>query len=205
MIGIIVAMNSDRVIGVGGKIPWYYPGDLARFKRVTLGSTVIMGRKTWESIPERFRPLKGRTNVVLTENLQGKSVLPDGAAWATDIKEALAYHEYKRKEALERRELDLRYEDVWFIGGARVYTEAMAYADVIDVTHVPWFGERDTPLAVLEREQVRFPALDEEVFCPMEIFPHTDDSSLTIQRFERRYGDKGNARLQELGLLRRSR
>lgn len=66
MIGIIVVLNTDRVIGVNGQIPWQgqYKGDLRRFKEVTMGATVIMGRKTWESIPAKYRPLEGRRNVI---------------------------------------------------------------------------------------------------------------------------------------------
>src|SRR3990167_10728622 len=63
MIGIITTINRDRIIGVNGKIPWHYSNDLKRFKKLTLGTTVIMGRKTWESIGKE---LSDRRNIVIT-------------------------------------------------------------------------------------------------------------------------------------------
>ena len=64
--GIIVAMTEDGVIGLGGTLPWHYSADLKRFKRVTLNSTIIMGRKTWDSLP--IQPLPERQNIVITRN-----------------------------------------------------------------------------------------------------------------------------------------
>ncbi|MGO1834016.1 MAG: dihydrofolate reductase, partial [Actinomycetaceae bacterium] len=64
--GAIWAQSLDRVIGDGASMPWHIPEDLAHFTRVTSGSPVVMGRRTWLSLPERFRPLPGRTNIVLT-------------------------------------------------------------------------------------------------------------------------------------------
>lgn len=180
-IGIIVAMNADRVIGVNGTIPWigeaYARADQRRFKRVTMGSTVIMGRKTWESIPAKFRPLEGRQNVILSSQL----LLSDvgvGRWWANSVEEALS----------------LVHRDAWFIGGARIYAEAMQYADVIDVTWVPWQVSPRLSYApghplhgpTVLQDAVYFPAIDETVFAPGPREPHPDDTALTIQRWTRR-------------------
>ncbi len=68
MISLIVAMDLDNLIGTNGRLPWNLPADMAWFKQQTMGKPVIMGRKTYESIPARFRPLAGRENIVLTNN-----------------------------------------------------------------------------------------------------------------------------------------
>jgi len=111
--GIMVAMSPEGVIGLDGKIPWHYRGDLRRVKRLTLGTTLIMGRVTWESLGGR--PLPGRRNLVVTSHpIPGAECFPDLAS-------ALAASE----------------GPVWFFGGARIYAEAMPIADFIDVVYVP--------------------------------------------------------------------
>ena len=87
IISLIAAMDRNRVIGVNGRLPWHLPADMAYFVKMTMGKPVIMGRKTYESIPPKFRPLRGRRNIVLTGN-------PDYAApgchIAHTIEQALA-------------------------------------------------------------------------------------------------------------------
>ena len=112
--GIIVAVSPERVIGVGNTIPWKYPGDQRRFKKLTMGGALVMGRKTWESIG---RPLPGRRNLVVT---RGKA---QGAECFRSVEEALA-----------AVPADV---PVWFIGGAGIYEAALRHADFIDVTYVP--------------------------------------------------------------------
>lgn len=113
MRGLIVAVSPEGVIGVGGAIPWHYPEDLKRFKRITMGSTIIMGRITWESIGSKTLP--GRRNIVITSR-----ALADVECFP-DIPLALAACS----------------GPVWFIGGAQIYREAIDYCDVMDVTYVP--------------------------------------------------------------------
>jgi dihydrofolate reductase len=113
VIGAIAAVSPEWVIGLDGKVPWRHPGDMRRFKRVTQGSTVIMGRLTWESM--NGKPLPNRRNVVLTSQ-----PLP-GVETYRDVESALA--------KVPR--------PVWFIGGARVYAEGMPHCDVLDITFVP--------------------------------------------------------------------
>ena len=87
MTSLIWAQSTSGVIGRDGGIPWRLPEDMARFKDLTMGHTVLMGRLTWESLPPKFRPLPGRRNVVLTRNPQYRA---DGADVITSLDEALA-------------------------------------------------------------------------------------------------------------------
>lgn len=116
MIGLVWAQADGGVIGAGGGIPWDLPEDRKHFAAVTRGATVVMGRATWESLPERYRPLPGRRNVVLTRQHGWGS---PGAEVAASLDEALAGG-----------------EDVWVIGGAQVYAAALERADVLEVTEV---------------------------------------------------------------------
>jgi len=113
MKGILVAVSPEGIIGKDNSIPWHYSADLKRFKRLTLGKTVIMGRRTWESLP--VKPLPDRRNIVIT-----RSSL-DGVECFLRIDEALGTCE----------------GDVWFIGGAGIYQEALGKVDIIDMTLVP--------------------------------------------------------------------
>jgi dihydrofolate reductase len=152
---LIVAVSPEGAIGLHGKIPWKHPGDLRRFKRLTLGAAVIMGRATWESMGSR--PLPGRRNVVVTSgSLAGVECHPS-------IESALAA---------------CQAAPVWFIGGARVYAEAMRHADLIDVTYVP---ERvDHP------EAIHFPAIDPAEWEEGPLVPHEDEPELTRREYRRR-------------------
>ena len=116
MRGMLFAVSPEGVIGVNGRIPWHYPGDVRRFKRVTMGKTLVMGRKTFESIGH---PLPGRRNIVVTSH----PLNVPGVECVRTVDEAVL---------LAGDEID-----TWFIGGARIYEEAMKYVDVIDVTYVP--------------------------------------------------------------------
>jgi dihydrofolate reductase len=115
-LSLIWAQARGGVIGADGGLPWHLPEDLALFRRLTTGSTVVMGRRTWESLPERFRPLPGRVNVVLTSD-DGWSA--EGALRAASVEQVLAEH-----------------EDCWVIGGGAVYAAFLPHADRLVVTDV---------------------------------------------------------------------
>ena len=132
---------------------------MRRFVRVTRGSVVIMGRLTWESMNRR--PLPNRRNVVISRR-------------AVDDVE----HYANIATALGAREREGETRDVWFIGGARIYEDAMAYCDVIDLTYVPDH--------VTDANAVRFPPIDESVWEPGEMVPHEDEPGLTRRVFTRR-------------------
>lgn len=117
-LGLIWAEAANRVIGAAGDIPWRLPEDQARFKRVTTGATVIMGRATWDSLPARFRPLPGRRNIVLSRDSCAQF---PGAEQAGSLHDALAL---------------AGTADIWGIGGAAVYAEMLAHADRLEVTQI---------------------------------------------------------------------
>jgi dihydrofolate reductase len=153
-VGLIVCVNPEGVIGKAGTIPWHYKGDFRRFKRVTMDSTVIMGRATWDSLPKK--PLPGRRNVVITrrplEGVETFASIPAALATTTG--------------------------PVWFIGGARIYEEAMQHCDVLDVTYAPD--------AVSGEDVVRFPPIDPALFEAGPLLPHEEDPALTRREYLRR-------------------
>jgi dihydrofolate reductase len=130
-VALIWAQAHGRVIGAGGALPWQLPEDMAMFRRLTTGSTVVMGRRTWESLPERFRPLPGRTNVVLTSDPAWSH---GGAHRAASVADVLAEH-----------------PSVWVIGGGAVYDAFLAHADRLVVTEVDLAVDGDTWAPVIGR------------------------------------------------------
>ncbi|WP_394756681.1 dihydrofolate reductase [Rhodoferax sp.] len=116
---LILARARNGVIGRHNTLPWHLPQDMAHFKRVTMGSPVIMGRKTWESLPPKFRPLPGRFNIVVTRQADWHA---DGACVAHSVPEACA--------------LCPPDSTAWVIGGAELYAQALALADAAVVTEI---------------------------------------------------------------------
>ncbi len=123
-LGLIYARARNGVIGAGGTLPWHLPADLAHFKALTQGCPVIMGRKTWDSLPPRFRPLPGRRNIVVTRQTDWHSA---GAERALSMAQALT--------------LCADAPTAWVIGGAEIYAQALPLAQVIEVTEI----DRDYP------------------------------------------------------------
>lgn len=130
---LIAALSENGTIGDKGKIPWHISADLKRFKQVTMGHPVIMGRKTFESIG---KPLPGRRNIVLTRD--ASRPLPDGVEQFTDLRAALQ---------------TCSDETVFFIGGAQVYREALPLADALFLTHVHKRVDGDTRFPEFDRSQ----------------------------------------------------
>ena len=118
-IGLIWAQARGGVIGKDGAMPWHLPEDLAHFKHTTLNHPVIMGRKTWDSLPARFRPLPGRRNIVVTRQ---ENLSQIGLQCASSLREALQFCENS--------------EQVWIIGGAQIYAQALPLADELVVTEI---------------------------------------------------------------------
>lgn len=114
-IEVIVACSNNYGIGKDNKLLWYIPEDLKRFKKLTTGHSVLMGRKTWDSLPEQYRPLPDRENIVITSK---KDV---------DIKGATVYNDLNL--------IPLR-KKLFIIGGAEIYRQTIEYADIIHMTQV---------------------------------------------------------------------
>ncbi|ALG12020.1 dihydrofolate reductase [Kibdelosporangium phytohabitans] len=130
MIGLIWAQAAGGVIGRDGTLPWHLPEDMKHFREQTAGATVLMGRRTWESLPPRFRPLPGRRNLVLSRTAQ------EGAETFPGLHQALATVS----------------GDVWIIGGAAVYEAALPLADKIVVTEIQESFDGDTYAPEVDRE-----------------------------------------------------
>lgn len=134
-LGLIYARARNGVIGKDGVMPWHLPEDLAHFKRTTAGCPVIMGRRTWESLPPRFRPLPGRSNIVVTRQPDWHA---DGATRAASLDEALR--------------LCAGAPQAWVIGGAQIYALALPLADTVVATELDVNVEGDTHAPVLGSE-----------------------------------------------------
>ena len=131
-LAVICAMSENRIIGRSNELPWHLPGDLKYFKQTTLGSPIIMGRKTWESIG---RPLPGRSNIVVSRNNQ---LTIEQVQTADSLTGAI-------KLAREVAVPD-NVSEVFVIGGAELYKEAFPLADRLYLTRVHSEGEGDTYL-----------------------------------------------------------
>ena len=119
-------------------MPWHLPEDLAHFKQLTSGCPVIMGRKTWDSLPARFRPLPGRRNIVITRQ--------------TDWSEDGVQRTSSLPEALQLCEQDKAASTVWVIGGGQIYAQALPLADRVEVTDIAQDFAGDTFAPVLGPE-----------------------------------------------------
>ena len=157
-LSLVAAVAHGGVIGREGTIPWRIPEDMARFRELTTGHTVVMGRRTWDSLPDRFRPLPGRRNVVLTRNPAWRA---DGADVAESLEAALALLEQESR--------------VYVIGGAELYAAALPLADELLLTEIALDVAGDT----------FFPTYDPREFVTAERTPHTsaDGTSFAFVRY----------------------
>lgn len=123
-LGAIWAQTIDGVIGRDGVMPWHVPEDLQHFQEVTTGKPVIMGRRTWESLPDTYKPLPGRTNIVVSRSVDTVEAR-DGAIWVSSLDAALEVA-HKAQEATGAGSL----ADAWIIGGGTLYAEALTREDL---------------------------------------------------------------------------
>jgi dihydrofolate reductase len=123
---LIFARAANGVIGANNALPWHLPEDMAHFKRTTLGCPVIMGRKTWDSLPPKFRPLPGRLNIVVTRQPDWQA---PRALRAASLPDACA--------------LCPADSDAWVIGGAEIYAQALPLASTAVVTEIEAVFEGD--------------------------------------------------------------
>tara|TARA_R110001606_G_scaffold64179_5_gene149091 strand:- start:618 stop:1085 length:468 start_codon:yes stop_codon:yes gene_type:complete len=127
MISIIVAKSKNNVIGSNGSIPWNIPKDLKYFKELTEGNTVIMGRKTYESLPKDKKPLPNRINIVITRDI---NFTANGCMVVGSLEEAIL-------------KIDNR-KNTFIIGGGEIYKQAINFVDKIYITEINDEYEGDT-------------------------------------------------------------
>jgi dihydrofolate reductase len=159
VIALVVAWaGPDRVIGRAGGLPWRLPSDMRHFRELTTGGTVVMGRRTWESIPERFRPLPDRRNIVLSS--AGSAFA--GAEGFTSLESALA----------------AAGTDAYIIGGGATYAETLPLADRVYATEIAEAVAGDT----------FFPALDPADWVVTSSSPPVAENghAFTINVYDRR-------------------
>lgn len=155
MIKMIVAHDDNRVIGRGLEIPWRIKADMENFKKVTSQHTVVMGRKTWDSLPPKFRPLPNRKNIVLSNDEKWFST---GALGVNKIADVLK-----------------REEDMFIIGGEKVYEAFLPYTKMLYVTRV--YGKYDG--------DIHFPSYDQNfVEKSRSILYQQDDIKFRFLEFE---------------------
>lgn len=166
-IALVVARARNGVIGRDGDLPWRLSSDLAHFKAVTTGKPIIMGRKTWESLPRR--PLPGRLNIVITRQ------------WTTPLQGALVVSSIPAALAAARAHaLQKGVDEVSIIGGAEIYRETLPLADRLYLTEVDAAPEGDA----------FFPAPDPDVWQETATVSHPagpkDDHAFVIRTLDRR-------------------
>lgn len=165
-LALIAAVGRGGAIGLGGTMPWQLKADLAHFRRTTMGCPVVMGRKTWDSLPPAFRPLPGRRNLVVTHNPAWQA---DGAEAAPSLDAALA-----RLAGAER---------VFVVGGGELYAQALPRADELVLTEIDADFPADT----------HFPAWDRSAFDEVARESHVAEAGWPYHfvRYHRRDGSNG--------------
>lgn len=137
----IVATDENRVIGNKGELPWHLPEDLKYFSQQTKGHTVLMGRKTYDSLPERYKPLPGRLNIVISRN-EPLTAPPQGVLYFKSPEDFF--------QAVETQKIKLESPKIWLIGGAQLYKQLIPYCTELHLTKVPGTHEGDTWLEEYE-------------------------------------------------------
>ncbi|MCB0338452.1 MAG: dihydrofolate reductase [Bdellovibrionales bacterium] len=158
-IAAIAAMARNRVIGKNNQLPWHLPEDMEHFKKLTQGATVLMGRKTYESLPPRFRPLPNRKNIVISNNPEKLDLGTEVQVWSS-LRDPLTKWQGQSGE-----------DTLWIIGGAKVYAETVSFWDEIYLTVV--FGEFEG--------DAFFPEIGPE----FELVDETPGKECVFQRFQR--------------------
>lgn len=131
-IHLIYACSKKGVIGHNNQLPWHLPEDLAHFKKLTTGQTVLMGRKTWDSLPVAFKPLPNRLNLVMTRT---KDWHAPGAVTVNSIEMAQEHHR-QHCEQLQKETLSSTPPAIWVIGGAQIYAQTLTQAQCVEMTEI---------------------------------------------------------------------
>lgn len=154
-LSLIAGISNNNCIGVNGNLPWNIPEDLKHFREMTAGKTVLMGRKTWESLPAKFRPLPNRTNIIITR--QTDYPVPAGVEVYATINEATNKHPH---------------EEIMVIGGAEIYKQTIDQADTLYITHINQTVDGDA----------FFPAIDLIVWKETKREDHSGFSFVTYKK-----------------------
>ena len=163
-ISIIAAASSNNIIGVEGRLPWNMVGDLERFKRITMGRPVIMGRKTYASIGH---PLEGRTNIVVTRN---KGLKIGGCLVVHSLEDAIS---------------EAKGEETFIIGGGEIYKEALPRASKIYLTRIPIQITGDTYFPEIRKEEWKL--VKEEKLGEARLRKRMDIHSIRITCYKARF------------------
>ncbi len=155
MIALIAAIAKNNCIGHHNTIPWQIPEDMQHFKKITNGKIVLMGRKTWESLPPKFRPLPNRKNIVITRQIPYK--VPVGVEVYVSIDDALAAYQDN---------------DIMVIGGAEIYRQTIDKADTLFITQVDMDVDGDA----------FFPDIDKNIWKETEREDHNEFSFVTYKK-----------------------
>ena len=148
-LALIAAVARNGVIGRAGRMPWHVPQDMQRFRLLTAGCPVIMGRRTWDSLPVRFRPLPDRVNIVVTRNAGWGAV---GALSVPSLDAALMQAQQSCKPG----------HRIFVLGGAQIYAQALPLADELELTEIGADVEGD----------IRFPTWDRRQFEEVQRVPY---------------------------------
>ena len=135
MISVLVAMDKNRLIGKDNDLPWRLPADLAYFKKITMGHSIVMGRKTYESIG---RPLPGRENIIVTRN---KDYVAPGCKVINTTEEII------QLEAVQE------HKELFVIGGAEIFTEVLPFANKLYITMIDEIFDGDTYFPEVEKAE----------------------------------------------------
>ncbi len=135
-LALIAAVAENGVIGNNGDIPWYLPQDMKLFKEITIGNTVVMGRRTWESLPSKYRPLPNRNNVVVSTTLGHLDEADVCSSYESAIEKAQSYN-----------------RDIFIMGGASLYERALKDANRMFISYVYQEPEGDTYFPNFDREK----------------------------------------------------
>jgi dihydrofolate reductase len=141
-LALVAALSRNHMIGKDNKLLWDLPDDMAHFKKLTTSHAVIMGRKTYESLPPRFRPLPNRFNIVLSQSQQD-STYGESPFWVNSIQEAI--------DAAQNYAEIQKQDEYFVIGGSEIYAQFMPKADRLYLTHVEadYDGDAGFPISYL--------------------------------------------------------
>ena len=168
-ITLVAAVTENNVIGKDNDLVWGHKDDMKHFRDLTMGYPVVMGRKTYESLPRKVRPLPRRLNMVLTRQSDYKDTGAKSPIYVGHTLESL-FSAVERK-VFEREGID--YSKAMVIGGGAIYQESMSYADALEITHVHQKLEGDT----------FFPTIEDSIW---KAVTRDDREGFSFVRYERR-------------------